>query len=128
MISGLPSTMIASVKGQIWPFLEGFASRSRGRWTADGLWVALLERDKQAWLIGDWQAICLTSVSEYAIHIEACAGVRRHEWQDELDNTLSDWARALGKDRIFALVRPGWAKYGIKRGYTEIHREFVKEL
>lgn len=128
MISGLPSTILPSVQKEIWPFLEGFADRSRERWTADSLWSALMECDKQAWMVGDWQAVCITSVTEYAIHIEACSGIRRHEWQEELDETLTAWAKELGKDRIFALARPGWAKYGNKRGYREIHREFVKEL
>ena len=128
MISGLPSTMISNVKDEIWPFLEGFAERSHRRWTAASLWVDLLGSDKQAWLIGDWQAVCITSVSKHAIHIEACAGVRRHEWQEKLDDTLAEWARELGKDRIFAKTRPGWAKFGKKRGYKEIHREFVRSI
>lgn len=128
MISGLPSSILPSVQAEIWPFLEGFAARSHGRWTADGIWKELMEHDKQAWLIGDWQAVCVTSVSNHAIHIVACAGVRRHEWQDKLDSALEEWARELGKSRIFAMTRPGWAKYGKKRGYKEIHREFVREL
>ena len=88
----------------------------------------IIHRDRQVWNIHDFQALCMTSVDREVVNIDACAGVRRHEWQEELDETIRWWAKQLGKKRIIALVRPGWAKFGKTQGYREAHREMVVEL
>lgn len=128
MIVGVPAHDLLQHMDSLRPFLENFAKRSLGRWTVDGLTRAILQREKQVWNIRDWQAACLTSLSEENVNIEAAAGIRRHEWQAELDNELRAWGRALGKKRVIALVRPGWAKFGKAQGYREAHREMVVEI
>lgn len=127
-VEGIQSARIPAEMSNIWPFLENFAARSHERLTAKGLLDACLARDKQVWKIGDWQGLCLTSVGQNEVNIEACAGIRRHEWQADLADEIEAWARALGKKRVFAKTRPGWAKFGKTRGYKEIHREFMIEV
>ncbi len=128
MIHGILSGEAPMVKDRVWPFLENFAQRSDGRWTAQELFAAICCADKQLWVVGDYQAVLLTSVGPEWVNIEHCAGHGRMGWQQAIDDEICDWARATGKKRVFALTRPGWAKYGKLRGYREIHREFVKEL
>lgn len=128
MIRGITADMYPEFRAAILPFLEGFAKRSLGRWTWGGLEREILERRSQVWSIRDFQALCLTSLGPESVNIDFCAGVRRHEWQEALDDELQAWARALGKKRIIALVRPGWSKWGRTRGYREAHREMVIEV
>lgn len=126
MISGVPVDDIDW--GRLKPFLENFAKRSHGRWTVEWLAQSIVAREKQVWVANDYQAVCLTSLGDDHVNIEACTGLRRHEWQEELGDEIHAWGRALGMKRIFAKARPGWAKYGKQRGYREIHREFMMEL
>lgn len=128
MIVGIPSRELGLVQDQVWPFLENFAERSLGRVTAEGLFEAIRVRDRQLWVLGDWQAVVLTSVGRESVTIEHCAGTDREDWQQEVDETICAWARSLGKRRVFSLARPGWAKYARERGFREIHREWVKEI
>ena len=128
MIEGIPAAEYIKHRDEISPFLQGFARRSLGRWTPEQLEMDIIHRDRQVWNIHDFQALCMTSVDREVVNIDACAGVRRHEWQEELDETIRWWAKQLGKKRIIALVRPGWAKFGKTQGYREAHREMVVEL
>jgi hypothetical protein len=128
MIEGITAAEYINHRDKIAPFLQGFARRSLGRWTPEQLEMDIIHRDKQVWSIHDFQALCLTSVGPEAVNVLAASGVRRHEWQDELDDILRHWARQLGKRRIIALVRPGWSRFGRARGYREAHREMVLEL
>lgn len=116
------------IREQARPFLENFCDRSLDRWTLQTLERDIMERDRQLWNISDFQAVCLTSVGETWVAIDACAGVRRREWQEELEETIRSWAKRLGKRRIIAKVRPGWAPFGRQCGYKEKHREMVLEL
>ncbi len=128
MIHGILSGEAPMVRERIWPFLENFAQRSHGRWTPEDLFAAIRCADKQLWVVQDFQAVLLTSVGQDWVNIDHCAGSGRAGWQQAIDDEICAWARSMGKKRVFALTRPGWAKYGKLRGYREIHREFVKEL
>lgn len=128
MIAGIPARDYIANKARILPFLQGFVDRSSGKWTLFDVERDILESNRQVWSINDFQALGMTSVGPETVHIDACAGVRRHEWQEEFDEVIRDWARALGKKRIIANVRPGWARWGKTRGYREAHREMILEL
>lgn len=126
MISGQPSTIVDYAR--LRPFLENFASRSHGRWTADGLEASIRERDKQVWTAGDWQAVVLTEVGPTWVKIIAGGGRDRGDWQVAMDATITAWAREMGKTHLFAHARPGWLKFGKQQGYRQIHVEAVKVL
>lgn len=128
MIRGIPAAQYGDFRDDIWPFLLGFADRERDGTTAHDLESGVIARDRQVWCINDFQALALTTVAVDAVRITHCAGVRRHEWQEAFDDEIRAWAKALGKPRIIALVRPGWARFGLARGYREIHREMMLEL
>lgn len=128
MIVGIPADQYVDHMDSLAPFLRGFAQRSLGRWTLESLEMDIINRDRQIWNIHDFQAVGMTSVGPEAVNIDAAAGVRRREWQEEFDETVKKWARSLGKKRIIATVRPGWARFGKARGYREAHREMVLEI
>lgn len=128
MIEGIPAAIYPAYRDRIWPFLEGFEARDLDGVTAIDLDAEIRSRDRQVWSIKDFQAVCLTFLTDDAVRISHCAGVRRHEWQEALDDELQAWGRALGKKRIVALVRPGWARWGRTRGYREAHREMTRNL
>jgi hypothetical protein len=114
--------------GKLRPWLEHFAARSHGTTTAEALAVEIAEQMRQAWVCGDYQAVILTSVHPDAVKIDFCAGSRRQEWQQDVDETVCAWARELGKRWVISLARPGWTAYARERGYRETHREWAKEI
>jgi hypothetical protein len=114
--------------GRLRPWLEHFAARSHGTTTAEALAEEIAGQLRQAWECLDYQAVVLTSVHPDAVKIDFCAGRRRQDWQQDVDETVCAWARALGKRWVLGLVRPGWAGYARERGYREIHREMMKDL
>lgn len=128
MISGIPALEYMQHRENVLPFLQGFEDRSLGRWSIPEMERGILNRERQVWNICDFQALGMTSVGPESVNIDACAGIRRHEWQEEFDEVLRAWARRLGKKRIIAHVRPGWARWGKTRGYRETHREMTLEL
>lgn len=85
-------------------------------------------RERQTWVAGDFQAVCLTSIGPACLNIDYCAGERREEWAEDLDDTLTQWARELELKRIIPKVRRGWEPFGRSRGYRTIHVEMVKEI
>lgn len=111
--------------------LQGIAARSLGRWTLIDLQAALLGGRKQAYEAvedGERFAVMLTRVHPEGVYIEAATGRERHRWAAEFDAAMEAWARALGVPRVFAMVRPGWAREAKALGWREVHREFVKEV
>jgi len=128
VIRGIPAYEYMNYRDEIAPFLRNFAQRSLGRWTFEGLEMDILKRDRQIWCIKDFQALGMTSVGIETVNIDACAGLRRHEWKEAFDDAIRAWAGQLGKKRIIALVRPGWSRWGKTRGYRETHREMVLEI
>lgn len=128
MIRGVPVEQFAAVYDRVAPFLDNFAERSPLGSTRADIERSILERDAQLWVIGDFQAVAITNVTPEAVHITHCAGERRQDWQEAFDEEMRAWARALGKKRVVATVRPGWARWGKTRGYKEAHRQMVVEV
>lgn len=128
MIRGILVAEYPENREKIIPFLHGFAGRDLDGITVAQLEESILDRDKQVWSVNDFQAVCMTCVTTDAVRIERCAGVRRHEWQAELDDEIRAWAKALGKRRVVILGRPGWKPWAKNRGYREIHCELAVEV
>lgn len=124
MIRGILSDEIAENEERLRPFIDSFSGRVRG----GELMQSLEEGRRQCWVCGDWQAVCLTSVESDWVNIEFCSGRDRHEWENALEVVLMAWAKSMGKHAIYAMVRPGWAKLAKRNGWTEVHREFRKEV
>lgn len=128
MIRGVPAAIYGDHRGEAWPYLLHFASRDLDGMTAHDLEMGIIARQRQLWSINDWQAVALTMLTDEAVRITHCAGRGRKDWQEAFDDEMQAWARALGKRRVVALVRPGWARFGKARGYREAHREMAIEV
>ncbi|WP_299949073.1 hypothetical protein [uncultured Ruegeria sp.] len=128
MIRGVPAAEIPSLLDSLKPFIEKFASISRGRFTVKTLFQDIMERDRQVWVAGDFQAVCMTSIGLSSVNIDFCAGVRAREWQSDLEQEIRTWAISLGKKRIFVTGRRGWERFGKPLGYREIERNYMLEL
>lgn len=127
-VRGVQSADFWTVADRVWPFLENFASRDVDGISAEEIATSIASAQRQLWVIGDFQAVCITAVTKDAVRIQMCAGVRRNEWQQAVDEAIRAWALALGKKRIVAMARPGWARFGKTQGYKERHRQMVLEL
>lgn len=127
-LRGIPAANWEDHAERVRPFLEHFAARSQGRLDATQLEGDILRRERQIWIFGDYQMCLMTRVEPEGVYMDACAGRNRAEWMDEVDATMRNWARDLGKTRIFSTCRPGWVREAKKRGYRELHRELMLEV
>ena len=119
------------LRGEIeenWPRIEALCEKYPGPAGLEGLHRSLLSANRQAWVCGDWQAVCITSVEVDRVVIDFVGGSDRFEWMDALEAVLTEWARHLGKPRLHAMARPGWARSAKLGGWREIYREFVKDV
>ncbi len=128
MIWGIHAADIPAYSDRIAPFLLNFAEKSHARTTALQLLDAIMARDMQVWVCGDFQAVCLTSVHPEHVEINCCAGEDRTAWQDDLEAHIAEWAQFLGKRRVIMIARPGWQKWARGKGYVPAHVELVREL
>lgn len=128
MIWGLPVEQYDGLAVHVRPMIEKMSERSSGRWTAETLEWDLLSRDRQAWVVGRFQALCLTHVGPEHVGIDGCVGEGVNDWWDDLHAKIKEWAQSLGKKRIIVLARPGWYKFGKQLGYKQTHIEAVLEL
>lgn len=128
MIWGVQSADIPAYAGRLAPFLINFAEKSHARTTAVQLLDALMAKDMQAWVCGDFDAVCLTSVHPEHVEINCCAGEERTAWQDDLEAEIAEWAKFLGKKRVIMIARPGWQKWARSKGYKPAHVELVRNL
>lgn len=128
MITGIPSKHFPDVRSRVRPFIENIASRDLDGTLPEEIEAEIESATRQLWVINDFQAICLTRVTREAVRIEAATGTRRKEWQEELDEKMVEWARALGKKRVVGLVRPGWYKWAKTRGYRLVHSQLAIEV
>ena len=128
MITGVLAHEYAALRARFWPYLDGFASRSQGRVTADELDARIVGKEAQLWMAGDFAAVCMTSLGADHVSIDFCSGRERENWQDALVATIAAWGREQGKSWIIISGRPGWSKWARSRGYRAAHIEMVKEL
>ena len=128
MITGISAGIYPAAREKILPFLQGFVDRDYAGLTVEDLERGILDKTRQVWVIGDFKAVVLTNVTPEAVGITHGAGSDRHEWEQEFEALISEWARAQGKKRVISMARPGWCRDAKKRGWKETHREMVMEL
>lgn len=128
MINGVLASQYPEYRDRILPFLRNFCARDKDGVSVDDLEADILRQERQVWCINNFQALALTYIVPDAVRISHCGGVRRKEWQVELENDMKEWAKALGKKRVITLARPGWAPHFKARGCKELHREFMLEI
>ena len=128
MIWGIHARDIPAYAERLAPFLLDFAAHSHARTTALQLLDAIMAEEMQTYVADDFKAVCLTTVHPEHIEINCCAGEDRTDWQDDLEAHITEWAKAMGKDRVIMIARPGWSKWAKTRGYRQAHVEMVKEV
>lgn len=85
----------------------------------------LIVADMQLWVVGDYQAACVTQIVVYPQHkvclVVALGGDGMDEWFGELMDQVEDWARQMGCRYVEEYGRKGWLRVGKKRGYEELY-------
>jgi hypothetical protein len=88
--------------------------------------------DMQLWVIGEYQAACVTQIIVYPQHktclVVALGGEGLEEWFDELMSTIETWAQELGCKYVEEYGRKGWARVGKRRGYAETYTVMRKAI
>lgn len=128
MIRGVPAIEYPEVREMVWPHLLRIERHDKDGMTAGEYEQGILSRDYQLWSLNDFEAICLSKLTRKAVRLEWVVGHNRHKWQNELDSELRQWGRALGKERLIVMARPGWAKLAKERGFREMQRAYEARL
>ncbi len=130
MIIGIPYTDI----DQWWPLVEPFVVRgleyADGKYAPEDIRRGLDERTYQLWMANILDSICVTTIVDYprkrVCNVLLAAGNRLHRWVDEMDATISAWAKEKGCQSIETYGRPGWER--VLKNNRKLHVVLGREL
>lgn len=123
----MPASQFPKAYAKLEKYLQSFADRSRGEMTISDLVSQIMREEKQCWMAWDGRAraCALTSVNngrKKSVDWTHCAGEGREDWQQEMTNTITWWARDIGAERLDVFCRPGHSKFLKSAGFRETHR------
>jgi hypothetical protein len=132
MITPIPSNFVS----QVWPRVSHHVMAAveyvDSGFNEQDILERLLSRDFQLWIVGQYQAACVTQITIYPQHkvclVVALGGEGMDEWLDELMDTVEDWAAQNGCRYVEEYGRKGWLKVGKKRGYGEVYTVMRKSI
>ncbi len=130
MITGIPSDQI----NQWWPLVEPFVARgleyADGKYSTEDIRRGLNERTYQLWMANVLDSICVTTIVDYprkrVCNVLLAAGNHLHRWVDEMDATISAWAKENGCRSIETYGRPGWER--VLKNNRKLHVVLGREL
>ena len=131
-IGGVPPDQVMAVWDRIEPLLRRVVKPQTGQ-TMDSVLYALQMTQTQLWVIGDFQAIVITSIEQRPLHrvlwVQFCAGDYMDEWLDDWIAVQEEFARANDCAAVEFSGRKGWNKIHQKhRDYKPVLTTFRKEL
>ena len=121
--TGIPSTHVPLVWGQLWPLLEPAFAQSPEK---PDLYAGLCNRDFTLWAVFDRNKPVASIVTLLRRHttsgsldcrIWLVGGERLNCWVADFLNILIPWARQAGCTTLSASGRKGWARLGAKLGW-----------
>lgn len=111
-----------------YPFLEGFAGASNGKWTFAGLLQDISEQEKQVWAGIDGDDVIALALTEVVMthtgkwcRLIAGGGEGRERWQHLVSDLIQVTRDEGGFAGFEAVVRPGWSRV-YRDVMTETHR------
>lgn len=128
MIIGIPHEQI----DQWWTLVEPFVARgleyADGKYLPEDIRQGLKNRTYQLWMADS--AICITTVLDYprkrVCLVLLAAGKDMRRWVQELDATLSAWAKEKGCQSIETYGRPGWER--VLKNNRKLHVVLGRDL
>lgn len=131
-IGGVPAEHVR----EVWPRVEPILKRVVKPQTGFDLHHVLTElqlRRWQLWVIGNFDAIVITSIVVRPLHkvlwIEFIAGRDMETWLDDWITTQEAYAKATGCKAVEFAGRAGWSKIRERhRDYKPIRTTYRKEL
>lgn len=131
-IGGVPAPYVPTLWPYVLPLLE-LVVRPRTGFTLESVYAALLERRMQLWVIGDLQAIVITTVqeryTENVLWVQFIAGSRMRTWLDDWIVVMTAFAREKNCAAIEFAGRSGWAKiWKSHRDWQPVSTTYRKDL
>jgi len=120
----------------VWPRVEHLIRPAieyvESGFSESDIYGKILVSDMQLWVVGDYEAACVTQIVVYPQHktclVVALGGDGMAEWFDELMSTVESWAAETGCKFVEEYGRKGWERVGAKRGYEQIYSVLRKSL
>lgn len=130
MIVGIPHAQIE----QWWPLIEPLVAKALkyadGKYAPENVLEGLKARQYQLWMANVLDAICVTQIINYpqkrVCIVFLAAGKNMHRWVNEMDETISAWARERGCKSIEMHGRPGWER--VLMHNKKLHISLGREL
>ena len=114
------------------PFVDRFLAESEGESTAASILQRLCTGQYQCWVAYDYEEIktvVITKVDEWAtykaLHILGATGLHSH--CNKMHETIEDFARVAGCDRVTIWGRKGWKRLMDREGFVGKHGEKYEE-
>ena len=110
-IGGVPADKVMHVWNKCVPLLRRVVKPETGD-DLNTLLMALQMARKQLWIIGDFQAVCVTQIQKRPLHnvmwCQLMAGDNVKEWIDDWEKVLAEFGRANECVAVEFSGRPGW--------------------
>jgi len=131
-IGGVPSERIGAVWERVLPLLHRVIKPMTG-YSTSALYSELISGLSQLWVIGDFQAIVVTSVQQRPLHkilwVQFLAGSKLGHWLDDWITVMEAFAKAHDCVAIEFSGRPGWNWIQKQHpDYRAVSTTFRKEL
>lgn len=132
MITPVPGYFVTAmwprVVDLVRPAIEYFDSG----FTEDDILKRLQVSDMQLWVVGEYEAACITQLIVYPQHktclVVALGGDNMESWFDELMDRIETWAHEMGCKYVEEYGRKGWLRVGKKRGYDQVYTVMRKPV
>jgi len=121
-VNGVPPKYVPLAWDRVEPMLGETFSRYSDE-TADSALADLLAGNTQLWVVGDFEAICITQIAQRqlakVLWFYYVTGEGSERWLQPLIDTVSAFAVEKGCTQMEFTGRKGWAKILPKFGFEE---------
>lgn len=136
--SAIPHDKVAELAPAIAGYLIGVEPYTEGRYLAEDMVVACIEKRMQLWIAFEEETkfikgVVITNISNYArkstITICFSGGTDLEAWYTDLLGMIETYAHAMDVDILEVAGRPGWKKFLVeKSGFKDSIRLYTKVL
>lgn len=136
--SAIPHDKVAELAPAIAGYLIGVEPYTDGRWLAEDMVIACIEKRMQLWIAFDEETkfikgVTITQMNSYprksSITICFTGGADLESWYTPLLTMIEEYAKKINVDIIEVAGRAGWKKFLVERsGFKDVIRLYAKNV
>lgn len=131
-IGGVPADKVMAVWPRAAKLLKRVVKPHTG-FDLDGLLTQIQLANYQLWVIGDFEAVAVTTIHDRPLHrvlwCQFIVGDNVEDWLDDWEKVQAEFAKAQDCVAVEFSGRPGWRKFQDKyRNYKPVLTTYRREL